>query len=50
MAPRVPTPRRGIRWWDRQGRRGGLVAGVGLALIEILVNGAALGGCPPSSG
>jgi hypothetical protein len=40
MAQRVPTPRRGIRWWDRQGLRGGLVAGIGFVLIEIVVMGA----------
>jgi hypothetical protein len=28
-----------MRWWDRQGLRGGLLAGIGFALVELLLMG-----------
>lgn len=34
MASSSPARRR-VRWWDRQGLRGGLVAGIGAAAVEI---------------
>ena len=39
MDPSDPRAPRGIRWWDRQGLRGGFVAGTGFALIELLAMG-----------
>lgn len=38
----TPEPVMGtrVRWWDRQGLRGGLLAGIGFALIELLLMGA----------
>jgi hypothetical protein len=35
--PSDPPLRRGVRWWDRQGLRGGLLAGIGFALVELLL-------------
>jgi hypothetical protein len=32
-----PAARRGIRWWDRQGLRGGLLGGIGFALVELVI-------------
>ena len=40
MIPAGPVVRRGVRWWDRQGLRGGLLGGIGFALVELLVMGA----------
>ena len=28
---------RGIRWWDRQGLRGGVLAGIGFAVVELVM-------------
>jgi hypothetical protein len=35
-----PVARRGTRWWDRQGLHGGLLGGIGFALVGLLVMGA----------
>ena len=35
--PPAPPVQQGIRWWDRQGLRGGLLGGIGFALVELLV-------------
>ena len=40
MAVRDPAAPGSIRWWDRQGLRGGLFAGIVFALIELLLMGA----------
>jgi hypothetical protein len=32
----LATPR-GIRWWDRQGLRGGVLAGIGFAMVELVM-------------
>jgi hypothetical protein len=39
MAARDPGAPRGMRWWDRQGLRGGLLAGIGFALVELVAMG-----------
>jgi hypothetical protein len=39
MTPVDPGAPRGIRWWDRQGLRGGLLAGIGFALVELVAMG-----------
>ena len=39
LAPSDPPAPRGIRWWDRQGLRGGLLAAIGFALVELLAMG-----------
>jgi hypothetical protein len=28
---------RGIQWWDRQGLRGGVLAGIGFAVVELVI-------------
>jgi hypothetical protein len=40
VAVRNPAAPGGVRWWDRQGLRGGLLAGIVFALIELLLMGA----------
>jgi hypothetical protein len=37
MATAEPPEPTGVRWWDRQGLRGGLLAGLGFAVVELLV-------------
>jgi hypothetical protein len=37
VAVRDPAAPSGVRWWDRQGLRGGVLAGVGLALVELVM-------------
>ncbi len=39
MIPPESVARRGIRWWDQQGLRGGLLGGIGFALVELLLMG-----------
>lgn len=36
MVTSDPT-RRGVRWWDKQGLRGGFLAGIGAAVVEVAV-------------
>jgi hypothetical protein len=40
MAVHDPPRPQGPRWWDKQGLWGGLFAGVGFALVELVVMGA----------
>lgn len=35
--PPASPVQQGIRWWDRQGLRGGLLGGIGFAVVELLV-------------
>ncbi len=37
MAVRDPAARSGVRWWDRQGLRGGVLAGIGFAVVELVM-------------
>ena len=37
MAVRDPAAPSGIRWWDRQGLRGGVLAGIGFAVVELVM-------------
>ena len=37
MATSDSPLRRGMRWWDKQGLRGGLFAGVGFAIVELVL-------------
>ena len=37
MAARDPAAPRRIRWWDRQGLRGGVLAGIGFAVVELVI-------------
>jgi hypothetical protein len=32
-----PATPEGIRWWDRQGLRGGVLAGIGFAMVELVL-------------
>ena len=37
MAVRDPAARSGVRWWDRQGLRGGVLGGIGFAVVELVM-------------
>jgi hypothetical protein len=37
VAVREPAAPSGVRWWDRQGLRGGVLAGIGFAFVELVM-------------
>ena len=37
MAVHDPAAPSGVRWWDRQGLRGGVLAGIGFAFVELVM-------------